>query len=227
MKLDGDLLRQHRATQGLTQAALANRAGYDPRTIQRAEAGEPVLNAAAATIAQALNVPVDRLRARQGDLHDDAQSPEPGVVSLVECTSGRILLNQVLATTFLTVERDFDPRPEHREVATQFGAFIDNTWVNPWLPRSHYDPPSEEQIFEWMIEAGEIIEALRKVHIRLMSGAYTVLHERFRYSEFGEVYVRSDAVKDTEFGGLILCLTDRNDNVLRRSPEDHWENITF
>jgi len=68
MQLDGDLIRRHRVAQGMTQAQLAKDSGYDTRTIQRAEAGTPVLNQAAACIAQALEVSLDRLIPRQEDL---------------------------------------------------------------------------------------------------------------------------------------------------------------
>lgn len=105
MMLDGDQIRRRRDTLGLTQAQLAKNAGYDTRTIQRAEAGTPILNQAAAVIAQALKVRLDQIRPRQLDLLDVEAKKEieasAGVVMLLPCRSGRTLHQAISGTDFL------------------------------------------------------------------------------------------------------------------------------
>lgn len=224
MQLDGDLIRRHRVTLGMTQAQLAKKSGYDTRTIQRAEAGTPVLNQAAATIAQALEVSLDRIIPRQENLFELPQADQKPEVILLPCPSGKDFHRHLCKTDFLHVERDFDPRTEHRDAVKRFGALIDKVWDNPWAPRSllHADQPTEEQVFEEMITAGEIIEDLSNLGLRVMLGSYPVLEQRINYSEFGEAYARVGTPYDIDYSSLIVCLTDALDDTLRRTPEDHY-----
>ena len=229
MKLDGDIIRLHRQNKGLTQAQLAKRAGYDTRTIQRAEAGTPVQNAAAATIAQALEVKLDRLRARQDDLFETTASNEKGAVTLVECRSGRTLFQQIRDTDFLEVERDFEPNSSQREVVTAFGSFIDETWITPWADwqeKAAVQNITEEEAFEFMIQAGEILEGLAEHNLRMMTAAFEIWHEPIYHSEFEGSYAKVGALKDKRFSSLIICVTDRRDPSLQRFPKDHVDNYT-
>lgn len=224
MQLDGDIIRRHRINLGMTQAQLAKKAGYDTRTIQRAEAGTSVLNQAAATIAQALDVNLDRIIPRQENLFDLPTGEEKHEVILLPCHSGRELYRHLSKTDFLEVERDFEPKPEHREAVKRFGALIDQVWENPWIPpmeRSSFSH-SEEEIFDYMIEASEVISELDRHGLRILTGSYTLRDAEIHYTEFGEVYMRTGAPLNTDYSKLIVCLTDALDDALRRTPEDHY-----
>lgn len=224
MKLDGDIIRLHRQNKGLTQAQLAHRAGYDTRTIQRAEAGTAIQNAAAATIAQALEVKLDRLRIRQEDLFETSTPEAKGAVTLVECRSGRILFQQIRDTAFLEIERDFEPTSSHREVVTALGAFIDKTWITPWAEwqeKAAIQNISEAEAFEFMIQAGEILEGLSDQNLRVMTAAFEIWHERIYHSEFEGSYAKVGSPTDTRYAALIVCATDRSDASLLRYPKDY------
>ena len=91
MQLDGDIIRCHRITLGMTQAQLAKKSGYGTRTIQRAESGTPVANQAAATIAQALEISLDRIIPQQEDLFGTSDADQKPEVILLSCLSGRDL----------------------------------------------------------------------------------------------------------------------------------------
>lgn len=221
MQLDGDTLRLHRENLGLTQAQLAKRSGYDTRTIQRAEAGTPIQNTVAATLAQALEVKLDRLRPRQEDLFD---RDEKSLVTLVECRSGKTLFQQIRTTAFLEIERDFEPMSSQREVVTAFGDFIDKTWITPWAEwqeKAAIQNISEAEAFEFMIQAGEILEGLADQNLRVMTAPFEIWHERIYHTEFEGSYAKVGAPKDTRFASLIICVTDRRDRSLARYPENH------
>lgn len=223
MQLDGDIIRRHRINLGMTQAQLAKKAGYDTRTIQRAEAGTSILNQAAATIAQALDVNLDRIIPRQESLFDLPAGEEKHEVILLPCHSGRDLYRHLTKTDFLEVERDFEPRSEQRDAVKRFGAMIDLVWQNPWVhPMESPGPFSEEQAFEYMIEAGEIISELDQLGLRILAGSYTVRLARIHYNDIGEVYSKVGAPLNTDYSKLIICLTDALDETLRRTPEDHY-----
>lgn len=226
MQLDGDLIRRHRTTLGLTQAQLAKKAGYDTRTIQRAEAGTPVLNQAAATIAQALEVRLDQIIPRQESLFDISTASETNTpeVILLPCSSGKDFHRHLTKTDFIAVESDFEPRAEHRDAVKRFGALIDTVWENPWAPTIAGPDtiPTQEEIFEQMITAGEILGGLAKLGLRVMLGSYTVRQPMIHYTEFSEAYIRTNSPYDTDYSKLIICLTDALDETLRRTPDDHY-----
>jgi transcriptional regulator with XRE-family HTH domain len=223
MKLDGNLIRSRRVNLGLTQAGLAKKAGWDTRTIQRAEAGTPVSAVTAAAIAQLLEIRVDKLRAQVDPSLPHISEQLAGIVTLVPCQSGRLLYTQLTTTEFLTVEKDFEPRAEHRAAITRFGRLVDQTWSHPMCnPEGRVlQTRGEEAAFELMIEAGEVIEELEKLNLRILTGSYDLLHERIYYGEFGDAYIKTGSYKDTRYPALILCVTDRDDPWLRRSPDDH------
>lgn len=230
MKLDGDIIRLHRQNKGLTQAQLANRSGYDTRTIQRAESGTAIQNTAAATIAQALEVKLDRLRARQEDLFETQVNDAKGSVTLVECRSGRTLFQQIRDTAFLEVDRDFEPTSSHREVVTAFGAFIDKTWITPWAEwqeKAAIENISEAEAFEFMIQAGELLDGLTEQNLRVMTGAFEIWHERIYHSEFEGSYAKVGSPKNMRYASLIVCVTDRNDASLLRYPKDHVDCYAY
>ena len=171
MELDGTRIRNIRHRLGLTQAALSEKAGYAARTIQRAEAGEAVKSPTAAHIAQALNVRIDEIMPRSdGPSFVIPQDPLSNEVTLVHCLSGRQLHGQLSKTTFLEIERDFEPRREQREALHQFGTLVEGVWQDPWLhPLERPNcSPSESDIFDQMIEAGEILEALSNLGLKVM-----------------------------------------------------------
>ncbi len=227
MQLDGDLIRRHRATMGLTQVQLATRSGYDTRTIQRAEAGASVLNQAAATIAQALEVRLDQIIPRQESLFDQAQSTSSAEVILLPCHSGKDLYRHIAQTDLLNVEQDFEPRAAHREGAKRLGAFIDTLWDDPFERWERHDPPSQEHVFELMIQAGEILEMLGQHGLRVLLGSYQILIQKIHYGEFGDPYIPYDSPYDTTYSKLIVCVTDVLDDTQRRTPEDHHLYIPF
>ena len=220
MQLDGDLIRRHRVTLGMTQAQLAKKSGYDTRTIQRAEAGTPVLNQAAATIAQALEVSLDRIIPRQENLFELPQADQKPEVILLPCPSGKELHRHLNKTDFLTIERDFEPRAEHRAAVKQLGALIDEVWEDPMAPK--WPNPTQEEIFEQMIVAGEAIEELGKLGLRLMLGVYTVQQLPITYDEFGDFNGFADNGSYCDYSSLIVCLTDDVEPTLRRKPDDHY-----
>jgi transcriptional regulator with XRE-family HTH domain len=224
MQLDGDIIRRHRINLGMTQAQLAKKSGYDTRTIQRAEAGTPVLNQAAATIAQALDVNLDRIIPRQENLFDLPTGDEKHEVILLPCHSGRDLYRHLSKTDFLDVERDFEPRSEHREAVKRLGALIDRVWEDPWTPMMERSSssPSEEGIFDCMIEASEIISELDQLGLRILTGSYTVRDAAIAFGEYGDPYMITGSPLDTDYSKLIVCLTDALDETLRRTPEDHY-----
>ena len=223
MKLNGDLIRSQRMTLGLTQAALAKKAGWDTRTIQRAEAGVAVSHVTAAAIAQLLEVRVDTLRAPIEQDQIPASAIKSGIVTLVPCVSGKLLYTQIIGTEFLTVEKDFEPKSAHREAITRFGRLVDQTWSHPMCNAENRIHPmrGEAEAFELMIEAGEVIDEVVKLNLRILTGTYDLLHERIYHSEFGDAYIRTGSYKDTRYPALIICITDRADPWLVRNPEDH------
>jgi transcriptional regulator with XRE-family HTH domain len=125
MKLDASLLKGRRTELSMTQEILAKKTGYDVRTIQRAEAGKSIQSNVAASIAQVLDVPVDRLKESQVKSSAGQQLGQGlGAVDLVECRSGRVLLQQLRGCHFLEVEYDFEARSEHRDTLKRLGASL-------------------------------------------------------------------------------------------------------
>lgn len=223
MELDGTRVRNIRHRLGLTQAALSKKAGYAARTIQRVEAGEAVQSPTAAHIAQALNVRIDEITPRSDGLSSlIPQDPLSNEVTLVHCLSGRQLHGQLSKTTFLEIERDLEPRREQRDALRQFGALIEAVWQDPWIhPLERPNRcPSEGDIFDQMIEAGEILEALSDLRLKVMVGTYLVRDGSIIYTEDMEVYASNRSTIDHP--KLILCVTDATDETLSRKPDDHY-----
>lgn len=70
-------LREVRESEGISRAALARSAGLVEKTVQRAEAGEPVSNVTRHKIVKALNRMPDKLRSYSVD---DVFPTEPAVL---------------------------------------------------------------------------------------------------------------------------------------------------
>lgn len=80
MKLNREVLVSLREAKGLTQEDVASKSKLDVRTIQRAEAGQPIGAETLAQIAATLGVPNDELRS--GNTSEGAQSSNPEVCVL-------------------------------------------------------------------------------------------------------------------------------------------------
>lgn len=228
MQLEPDLIRHHRVERGLTQEQLARKAGYNTRTIQRAEAGEPVQSTIAAHIAQALSVRLDQILPRREHKEERLPSTEVDQVILLPCTSGRRLYSDLLGTTLLEVEKDFEPGPEHRETVSRFARFIEDSWPSPFVGFQERPPhkPTESVAFEMMIQAKEVIDALQSEGLHLLLGSYRALHGRLHFDEFGETW--TSPTERRVYDKLLIVLTDRPEVSLTRQPADHeYRDIPF
>lgn len=223
MQLDGDRIRQQRAHKGLTQQQLALKSGWNARTIQRAERGEPIQNRAAAEIAQALEVRLDALKARQPALFDVNAIAERRAdeVVLLRCDSGRRLVSDLRSSTFASIEHDVEPREDNLDALKAFGTIFDRCWDDPFAaPHDRLPAYSETELIEVMAAANKVIGELATMGIGIFSGTYTIEHPAIRYGEFGEPYWRSDRSDMTTYQKTLLVLSDQPDEVLYRRPGD-------
>ena len=229
MHLNGDRIRHYRARKGMTQEQLAARSGWNPRTIQRAEKGDPIQNRAAAEIAQSLEVPLDLIRSRQAELFDVQRVSQGRTdeVVLLLCSSGQRLVSTLLKSPFAEVEKNIEPRTENLESLRMFGAVFDQCWADP-LSQPHERIPaySETQTFELMAEANTAIISLAYHGIRVFLGFYDIDHPRIRYGEFGEVYYRTYDKNLARYRKALIVLSEQVEDVLYRCPDDHPERLS-
>ncbi len=223
MQLDGKKIQDFRAKKGLTQAMLANKAGWDRRTIQRAEKGEPVRNVVAAQVAEVLEVRLDQIQNKQQDLFEDAQQLKAGIdqVVLLPTKSGRRLVDTLSQCTFAVLEKAVEPTRDNIDWLENFATVFEQAWQNPWIPYEQQVSYSEADILRLMASANTVIEELNHIGISVFLGTYQVLHQKIHYNEFGEVYVRTNSYADTQYPKAIVVLSDEPVDRLIRSPEDH------
>jgi transcriptional regulator with XRE-family HTH domain len=229
MHLDGDRIRHYRARKGMTQEQLAARSGWNPRTIQRAEKGDPIQNRAAAEIAQALEVPLDQIRSLRAASLDanEIRERRADEVILLPCGSGQRLVSTLLKSVFAEVDKDIEPRAENLESLRMFGSVFDRCWANPFSePHERIPAYSEMETIELMAEANSAISKLVDHGIRVFLGSYDIEHPRIRYEEFGEAYCRTGDKNLILYRKALIVLTEQIEDALFRCPDDHPERAS-
>jgi transcriptional regulator with XRE-family HTH domain len=101
MKLDGETIKGARRAARLTQPELAKKAGWDQKTIQRAEAGKSISGQAARSIATAVGVPLQRLILEVGSSDGDMvyfERIQDGQVLLERLSEGHLFRQEIERT---------------------------------------------------------------------------------------------------------------------------------
>ena len=198
MKCNVITLKAARGRRALTQEMLAAQARIDVRTVQRAEAGEPLRQETIADLAAVLGVPSSALVVLDGsEEHANGDAPTLGQVwgagqILKQVRSGRDVIATLEESELVKLECDVDPTEANFEALKDAVEFTESLIVDPW---TWDDPPC--LTFSRLVHRLEAIAnmnghltALEGQGLAMFSGSTIERAVMPRCNAEGEVYVR-------------------------------------
>ena len=220
MVIDGNQLRQLREKKGFSQEKLAILCALNKRTIQRAEAGQPVALETASFMADALEVQRYRLRAPTAVANGPPEPTEWGEVVLVPTSSGRKIIDAIHRCFDASINNEVEPTEENIENLSALSARLDSVYSNPHLPVFENPQLSTSEILRLQADLNGDLSVLSGLGIRVFLATYTadrvVPHydpdEGFMATRVGQ---RSEAVEVA-----LIVLSDTKDGHLVRCPDD-------
>jgi transcriptional regulator with XRE-family HTH domain len=197
MKCNVTTLRAARGRRALTQEMLAAQARIDVRTVQRAEAGEPLRQETIADLAAVLGVPSTALVVLDDRGGSPGEPPQIGQIwgtglILKRVSSGRDAITTLETSELVQLECEVDPTDENLGTLTEAVRFIESLIVDPW---NWDDPPCLQ--FSSLVDRLQAISNFNG-HLVALEGAGLALYsgstiERAlvpRRNSDGEIYVR-------------------------------------
>lgn len=185
MHCNADALRQYRVRSGWSQEKLAIMSGLNPRTIQRAEAGEPLSLETFSQISSALNVPLAEITGEAAVGQND--NDDGNVVVLRRCVSGVEVVNLLTKAYNADVSIEMEPDPEWVEDTASLLDEISDLSPNPW------GPSSDVSLSDRLRRGAALTQRLQKIGdggVGLFVGQYTALERIPRYDmDEGHYYV--------------------------------------
>ncbi|HEV2566203.1 MAG TPA: helix-turn-helix transcriptional regulator [Microvirga sp.] len=237
MNCDGMKIKQLRENRGMTQEVLAEAAGVDRRTIQRAEEGKRLQLETLAAIASVLQVSVNDIsNERRGELEPQYDPDDKNAVVLRRTKSGRVLLD-ALATSFSgSVDCDIDPTADTVDVLVSLLSEVESLMPNPWDEERFHDQPMplSERIKRSVGMTNQLLELDQK-GVGVYVGTYTARAQRPYYDlDEGHLYVS----RKQPFEPVTVCrvrlshtATDKIvvvvDDVWETKPAEYEDDIPF
>ena len=160
MRFDPDKLVRQRQALGYSQETVAALAKVGVRTVQRAEAGDPLKRDNMADIAAALKLPLHALLAAEEEEEGGASGGVGAgeLVTLRRAASARELFELIDESRLCRLDCDVDPTPE---TLPALAAAIET--IEPWLP----DPWEDRPRFPSLVARLETIARLDAAMARL------------------------------------------------------------
>jgi hypothetical protein len=179
---DVDELEARRRRAGFTQKVLAAKAHIDPRTLQRALAGQPVRMDVGQGIVRALGAPLQSL------LRQDEEGPN--TLLLWRCTDADAFLDVVDLTDRFRFKISVSPTQVMQDTLQEVVEFFENESDGAGPIDLHFMRDMEPR--EWIkvaVELNKIIDALEQHGLALYAGHY----ESTDFYTYGFVVVARDS----------------------------------
>lgn len=229
MAVDGAKLRKVREENGYSQEKLAALCNVNKRTIQRAEANEPIAPETLAFIAEALEMrPVD-LRLNLVQVLEGSPVPErerDDEVILLPCNSGRRLVETLVSSDEAAFDYDVEPRRNNVDLLKAVAELFGKIWVDRWTPIHECPDLSDADLLGLKAELNELLAEMAGLGVTIYMGTYPIAGPEIFYGEFGEKYARTNR-PDIRLTKCLLVISDEQAPYLSRMPNDHINHIPF
>lgn len=201
---NGEKIRKLRDFAGMTQEKLGLMSNVDRRTIQRAEAGKPMLIESLSSIASALNVPLTHiLNVANGNADYDVEELlAQSLIVLRPTQSGMALINSIHGSFVGNITCEAEPTTENVEVLTALIGAIEGMMPDPWRnPMEDPDFPLSERL-RMAVTINEQIKQLDTFGIAVFTAAYTAESQVPRYDmDEGHMYISNR----TPYERVTIC----------------------
>jgi transcriptional regulator with XRE-family HTH domain len=226
MRCNGDLVRQLRTQQSMTQEKLAAMSSVNNRTVQRAEQSEPLQLDTLASLAAALGVTVGALTLTDGtsDYTAEPDVSESNAVVLRRITSGTALIGLIYDSFSAKLYCAAEPTEENIDALTEMVERIERLIPNPWQSPMEDEGLTLAQRLREALAITARLADLEKFGIAVFAGTYTARAQVPRYDvDEGHMYTRINQ----RFEPVTVCRVSINPMGVERvtvKVSDKWQD---
>jgi transcriptional regulator with XRE-family HTH domain len=203
-KPNGNKIRELRGLAGMTQDILGIKSNVDRRTIQRAEAGNPVQMESLSSIASTLNVPLPQLIDTSGVRHveETEDLAAQSLIVLRPLQSGKALIDTIAGSFDGKITCECEPTVGNIDALTAITSAVESMMPDPWRTPMEDPKPSLTEQLRKALELSEQIKQLTGHEIAIFAATYTAQAQMPRYNmDTGDMYV-SDR---TPYNLVTIC----------------------
>ena len=204
--LNGEEVRRVREAKGWSQEKLAAMSNMHKRTVQRAEAGNPVARETVSFMAEALEVQVDQLYIRD-TATDDTPRVALGEVVLIPTISGRKIINEIRRCSDVRIDYEVEPTSENIDLLSML-----HDHLNGKLPLS------EIEILRRQASLNGSLEKLSDLEIRVFLATYWADREVIHYDPYEPHQMTGQDQEHIEV--VYVIISDAKDDHMVRRPDD-------